>query len=60
MTSLNIPYDITTMKKECFEQVWKRIKFTSFPDLNKIKDGLSFTKRMLAITTSACLNENEC
>lgn len=56
MRSLNLPYDITTMEKEGFEHVWKHIQFHSFPDIDKIKNGLSFTKRMMAITTSACLN----
>jgi hypothetical protein len=60
MGSLNLPDDITTLNRENYPEVWKNISPCSFSDVETIKEGKLSLKKMMAITTSACLNENEC
>lgn len=59
MTSLYIPYDITTKNKEDFREVWKHIHFQNIGKRDKIKEAMAMLKRMMSITTSAVINENE-
>lgn len=56
MTSLYIPYDITTKNKEDYGEVWKRIHFQSIGKRDKIKGAMATLKRMMSITTSAVIN----
>lgn len=60
MNSLNLPYDITTVDKEYFPHVWEHIRTEKLGNESKVKSGLEFTKRMMAITTSACIDEDKC
>jgi hormone-sensitive lipase len=59
MGSLALPHDITTMTKVHFPEVWDRIRFHSFSNPKKIASELASMKEMMAITVSACLDENE-
>lgn len=59
MSSLDIPHDITTKPREEYPQVWERIHFRSIGKKESIKSGMNFLKRVMQITTSACINETE-
>lgn len=56
MKSLKLPYDITTSQKKDYEEVWKLIKFDKIKNDKEVKNGIAFTKKMMAITTSAVIN----
>lgn len=58
--SLFIPLDITTLPKHKYESVWSRVQSEVVGDDKKVQEGLLFLKKVMAITTSAVLNEQSC
>ena len=59
-TSLYLPHDITTLPKKNYTATWLRIQSEVLGNVKKINESYAYLKKVLAITTSAVLNELEC
>lgn len=59
MHSLDCPYDITMADKVHFQNAWNLIKTQKLGKSENIKNGMQFTKRVLRITTSACIDQSK-
>lgn len=60
MNSLSLPFDITMADKKHYQGVWDLIKMGNLGKLDHVKNGLELTKKMMIITTSACIDESHC
>lgn len=60
MNSLSLPFDITMADKKHYQGVWDLIKMENLGKSDHVKNGLELTKKMMMITTSACIDESKC